>query len=1284
MRKQDGIGAARRAEEALVRWREGGARNGEDPEELLRAHPDLEPELRARLEVLSLLRDAAGELAIPEQIGSFRVEAELGVGGMGVVYRAVAGERTAGIDAGDVVALKVVHPHLLRRSGFFRRFVREAELGRQVRHENVVRTWFADADLGDEGAHHFLVMEHVEGRTLRAMLEDLERVPEELCRHVGREVAKGLAAIHAAGIVHRDVKPENVLITRDHVVKLMDLGVARLADEAFRLSRTGGFVGSVLYAAPEQFGGGSGEADGRTDLHALGLLLYELSTGEHPYPGDDYRTAMRNVLETTPRSAGEVNPQISPFFEEVLRTLLEKEPERRFSSAEELVRVLAEGEEGDWWGRRRREIRVETKRPLRRIRIPRETVVHGRETELARLRELYRAVREGEGRVVLVEGEAGIGKTRLVDELVRRLAAEGEDFHFLFGSYPPGGAATASGAWSLAYREHFGAGDLEETLAPYLEESPILVPAFAALLRGEPAPEGAEPLTKDSLQTAFVRVTRSLAREKPTVVMIDDLHFAPEEARALFTALALAVRGHRILLVGTARPDVREDWRATFDRIEQAKRLHLPRLGPKDLGDLFREFFRSDRLAEELGWRIATKSDGNPFFAFEIIRGLIEGQLLRRMPDGTWDTTRVIEEIEIPSTVRDLVHVRVADLTDEERNLLDVASCAGFSFDPLLAADALGLDRLNALQLLGRIEKRHRLVRSAGREFVFDHHQIKEVLYDGLSEPLREAYHARLAEALEVCTGAADVDPKELDGALCVELCDHSLRGVRGEVALRYLNEALRHLLEGHQHGRAIDLLEHVLAMPGLLVGRSRVKALLTLCGEGGPLDQQGRYRRQEEAAREAGRLAEELADAKLEGLSLLALGTVFVHASSFNEAKSAFRRAFAVSRRNGDRQIEMRARCNLVFSWHIQGCSGDAVERQEFAEDAEALVREALSEYRRSGNRRGELRLTSNLGILLTDLGRHVEAREHFERALAMSREIGDRTGEVRIIGNLGRALYKQGRFREAQRLSERYLSLTREIGSRLGEATATNDLGVALERQGLLFDARVHFERALVLFRQIGNKEGEAVSHANLGKVFLQFGKHAEGRVELEASLSICHEIGIYDAKGLVLRELSHLSTEEGDNSAALRAAEEALHLRRATDRRLEIPDSLIQLADLHRRTGDPVAARAALDEALSLYREQERLGDVARALALLACLPGGDADAALAAIAEAGEAGESREIRWLLYQATGEVAHLAAAKRLLDEALAKVPEEYHEGMLANVRVNREIAAAAKDAGL
>ncbi|MHC4940849.1 MAG: serine/threonine-protein kinase, partial [Planctomycetota bacterium] len=209
-------------------------------------------------------------------LGPFRLGTELGSGGMGTVH--LAEDRN-----GRKLAIKIVHPHLLKTPGFFKRFLREAEIGKQVRHENIVRTLDVDAGEFRGEIAHYLVMEYVHGQTLRQMLEETRPLPESLCRHIALQVAHALAAIHRAGVIHRDLKPENVLITDDHVLKVMDLGVARLVDEALHLSESGAFLGSIRYAAPEQWAAGT-DLDGRADLYSLGVMLYELCGGRHPNP----------------------------------------------------------------------------------------------------------------------------------------------------------------------------------------------------------------------------------------------------------------------------------------------------------------------------------------------------------------------------------------------------------------------------------------------------------------------------------------------------------------------------------------------------------------------------------------------------------------------------------------------------------------------------------------------------------------------------------------------------------------------------------------------------------------------------------------------------------------------------------------------------------------------------------------------------------------------------------------------------------------------------------------
>ncbi len=1233
-----------------------------------------------------------------ERLGPYLIDRELGSGGMGKVFAATVVDRAPGLTTGDRVALKIVHPHLLETEGFFMRFMREAQLGASIRHENVVRTYRCDA----LGAHHFLVMEYVEGQTLAALQVELDKVPEELCRHVAREICKGLSAIHAAGIVHRDMKPENVLITKDHVVKVMDLGVARLADEAIRLSQSGAFVGSVEYAAPEQFDGG--EVDGRTDLHALGLLLYELSTGQHPYRGDNFAVVMKRVREDEPRRLGDINPQLSAFFEEVVHTLLAKKADERFASADELLAVLEEGEDSDWWHERARQLQATTKRPIRRVRIPRETAVYGREKEIAKLRGLYEQAKSGDGQVVLLEGEAGIGKSRLADELINRLQADGEDLNFLFGSYPPSGAATASGAFSAAYREHFGEGGCAE----YLTQTPILIPAFDALLKGESAPSGVEQLTKDSLQTCFVNVTRSLAAERVTVVLIDDLHFAPDEGRGLFSSLAMAVPGSRVLLVGTTRPGVSEEWMAGLTRLDQTSQISLHRLGAKDLIELLKDSFKSEELAMGLSAQIAVKSDGNPFFAFEIIRGLREGQFITQKDDGTWVSTQIINEIKIPSSIFDLVNARVADLDDEERNLLDVAACWGFEFEPGVVGIVLGLGPIPALQRFGKIEKKHRLIRSAGRRYVFDHHQVQEALYGALHETLREHYHAALAAALETRTKAIDKDPETLDGALCVDLCEHYLKGARGESALRYLKAAQTHLTKGYLHAQVVALTERALAIPNLLTGLERAKTLLRLANA---LDPLGRRARQEECAEEAERLAEEAGDEDVRGQAVVSLGSVFYRTSRQEEAEAACCRALVIAKARGDQKAEAIATGNLglvaralsrlpeakeyhgrhlALSCEIGDREGEARATGNLGLVLHSVGRlaEALEHHERHlalsceiGNRQGEAIATGNLGNVFHSLGRLPEAQEHHERHLALSREIGNRQGEAGATGNLGNVFHSLGRLPEAQEHHEWHLALSREIGNRQGEANATGNLGGVFASLGRLCEAQEHLERHLALCREIGDREGEATAMGNLGSVFQSLGRLPEGRKLFERDLALSREIGTREGEAMAQHNLGGVLREAGDSAgseerflACLVACEEIgyRHLAAATH---------LALGSLRAAAGDEAGGRESLVAARDLAKEVGIAGVETLARCELALLPGGVAEDALAAFTkndEQLEAEERREARLLLWKATGDRTQLEKAKRLLDESLAKIPDEHHESMLTNLRVNRGIMAA------
>ena len=638
------------------------------------------------------------------RLGPLRLVEELGRGGMGTVHRASLVEPVHGLDTGVEVAVKVLHPHHATEADYAARFAREGAIGLRVSDDRVVRTFgTGTAREGDGPEVPYLVLELVKGQTLRALLGELGRVPEALVRHIGREVARGLAAIHAAGAVHRDVKPENVLVTPEHRVKLMDLGVAKHDDDVRHLSQTGAFVGSVLYAAPEQFAGEDARSiDGRADLYALGLVLYELTVGRHPFGDADVRKALSRQLDAEAPRASALRPETTPFLDAVISRLLERVPDARFDSADELAAVLDAGEACPWWEAERRLRPASGPRRLPRVLVARETSLHGRDTELSRLDAAFERARHEAGGVVLIEGEAGIGKSRLVDTWLSRWAAGIDVPHVLLGTHAGGGAVEAM---AEALREQLSGLDVDAAIRRRLATTPLLIPALSAILRGEPLPLEGAISKRDELRAGFVAFVASLAAEAPTVVVIEDLHRASDEGRALFAAIAAEARKRRIVLVGTFRPEVPESFPTSLAASAPVERLRLARLSPKVLAALLTEALGSVRIADEIGFGISAKSDGNPFFVFEVLRGLRETGRLVRSGDGTWVRTEVIRRIEIPSSVRDLVRERLAGLSEDERDLLDVAACAGEDFDPLLVGEALGVERIPVLKRVGRLER---------------------------------------------------------------------------------------------------------------------------------------------------------------------------------------------------------------------------------------------------------------------------------------------------------------------------------------------------------------------------------------------------------------------------------------------------------------------------------------------------------------------------------------------------------------------------------------------------
>ncbi|HEV8632085.1 MAG TPA: protein kinase [Thermoanaerobaculia bacterium] len=641
-----------------------------------------------------------GELA---RVGPYALGPRLGAGGAGTVYLATLEEDRPWGAAGTRVALKLLHPGRRLVPRALERLRREALVGMRVHHAAVVRTH--EIGVHQHGVHelHYLVLEYVEGTTLSALIQGYGTVPEPLLRDLGLQIALGLQAIHAAGALHRDLKPTNVMITPDHHVKLMDLGLTHLLDEDVRLTASGMFLGTIEYAAPEQVQGD--DPTTATDLYGLGVVLYEAATGRNPFAGGHHLAVLQRHLTLVPRRAGDLNPELSPFLEELLATLLHKEPAQRFSSAGEVAELLERGESTPWWRRREAQLERGGEGLLpRRLRGEGGSAFVGREPELEQLRALWRDARAGRGRALLLEGEGGVGKTRLLEELLRGLEIEREQVHLLYGAFAPGAVGVAAGALSQALLERYGAAALEAELVRRLPAMAPIMPQVAAVITGS-ATALPQPLPLETLHAVFSQLAAAFAEQRPTLWIVEDLHHTTVDNRSYFLALARMARERRMLIVGTAREGLPAGELEQLTRLEHARHLKLGRLQPEDVVRLVQREVPSRSYAEELGARIAAKCDGNPYFALELVRELrARGQLTPTHPSTGFHS----HSLEMPSTVRELLLARLADFGREERGVLDLAAVEGFEFDPDLLARVRQERRLHVLETLADIERRHR------------------------------------------------------------------------------------------------------------------------------------------------------------------------------------------------------------------------------------------------------------------------------------------------------------------------------------------------------------------------------------------------------------------------------------------------------------------------------------------------------------------------------------------------------------------------------------------------
>ena len=260
------------------------------------------------------------------QIGRYQILDEIASGGQGAVYRVFDP------DTGQIVALKVLHAFLAKDSNYVERFRREASLASSIDHPNVVKIF----EVGQDGDQHFMALEFLP-ESLARIIEAGGQMRLDRLAEFGVQIADGLAEAHALGIVHRDIKPQNILIGADGLAKVTDFGIAR-SEVLSTMTATGAVMGTPHYMSPEQSRGE--EADARSDIYSLGCMLYQMVTGELPFKGNTPLAVIRQQIDDEPTPLRELRADLTPGLEAVVERSMAKDPESRFQSVSDLSAAL--------------------------------------------------------------------------------------------------------------------------------------------------------------------------------------------------------------------------------------------------------------------------------------------------------------------------------------------------------------------------------------------------------------------------------------------------------------------------------------------------------------------------------------------------------------------------------------------------------------------------------------------------------------------------------------------------------------------------------------------------------------------------------------------------------------------------------------------------------------------------------------------------------------------------------------------------------------------------------